>query len=89
MNRNENNGLNISITQNQNQNVHINLQVLLEAIQYELNGKQLEEVQTIIDNNELESTEKKQSIVNKIASFGKDVASNILANILTNPQIFG
>ena len=33
--------------------------------------------------------EKKVKLIDKIKSFGSDIASNIVAGILTNPAIFG
>ncbi|SDM35295.1 hypothetical protein [Chryseobacterium taihuense] len=80
-------GINITLNQNQQQNQSIKLNVILEALQDELNGKQLKEIQEIIDNNE-SIEEKKDSIINKITSFGSGLASNILANILTNPELY-
>lgn len=82
-----NQGINITLNQSQQQNQSIKLNVILSALQDELNGKQLKEIQEIIDNNEL-AEEKKVSIINKITSFGSGLASNILANILTNPGLY-
>lgn len=80
-------GINITLNQSQQQNQSIKLDVILGALQDELNGKQLKEIQEIIDNNE-PIEEKKVSIINKIMSFGSGLASNILANILTNPSLY-
>ncbi|WP_454979140.1 hypothetical protein [Capnocytophaga ochracea] len=79
-------GIHINIT-NQNQETNINL--IIKAFQDELNGKQQNEIQTIIDDKELEPEKKKSKIVETLKKFGGDVASNILANILTNPTFFG
>lgn len=80
-------GINITLNQSQQQNQSIKLNVILEALQDELNGKQLKEIQEIIDNDG-PVEEKKASIIKKIASFGSGLASNILANILTNPSLY-
>lgn len=84
---NNSHGINITLNQNQQQNQSIKLDVILGALQAELNGNQLREIQEIIDNEE-PIEEKKVSIINKITSFGSGLASNILANILTNPGLY-
>lgn len=86
-----NKGVNVSVNQhnhqNQTTNVNINLELFIEAIKDELKGGQVKELKTILESN-LEPEEKKRSFSEKIKSFGSDVASNILANILTNPQVY-
>jgi len=82
----ENSGININLTQNQNQTVNINL--LISALEDELTVSQLREVNELMKADEPKSTKKKK-IIDKIKSFGSDIASNILANILTNPNIWG
>jgi hypothetical protein len=82
----DNSGININLTQNQNQTVNINL--LISALEDELTVSQLREVNDLMKVDEPKS-EKKIKIIEKIKSFGSDVASNILANILTNPNIWG
>jgi uncharacterized protein YllA (UPF0747 family) len=84
----ENKALNINITQNQSVKQKVSINIILEAIQDELSGKQLKELQRIIDEN-AEPSEKKKKLLNKLKEFGTDVASNILAGILTNPAIYG
>ena len=83
---NDKSGININLTQNQNQTVNINL--LISALENELTVSQLREVNELMKTDEPKS-EKKKKIIDKIKSFGADVASNILANILTNPNIWG
>jgi len=82
-------GLSINIAQTQNQETKINLSLIIESIQNELKGSELKELQEIIADNELEQDEKKTRIIDRLKSFGSDVASNIVANILTNPALFG
>lgn len=82
----ENSGININLTQNQNQTVNVSL--LISTLQDELTGSQLREVTELMKIEEPQS-EKKKKIIEKIKSFGSDVASNIIANILTNPNIWG
>lgn len=82
----DNSGININLTQNQNQTVIISL--LISALEDELTVSQLREVNDLMKVDEPKS-EKKRKIIEKIKSFGSDVASNTLANILTNPNIWG
>ncbi len=79
-------GINISVNQSQNQTVNVN--VIWESIKDELTGKQLKEVEEIIDDIE-EPELKKKRIFEKLKSFGTDLASNIVAGILTNPAVYG
>lgn len=79
------NGISISLSQHQNQTVQI--QFIWELIKDELTGKQIKELETII--NEPDSQNKKSKVIEKLKSFGGDVLTNIVANILTNPGIYG
>lgn len=79
-----NNGININLTQNQS----VNINLLISAIKDELTGAQMKEVEEIMNSPENQK-DKKNKIFDKIKSFGVDVASNVLANILTNPAIWG
>ena len=82
-------GLNINITQSQNQETKINLSLFIESIQEELTGNQLKELQSIFGDDKLEREDKKSIIIDKLKKIGTDLATNILANILTNPTLFG
>ena len=83
------NGVSINITQHQNQSTKISISLIVEAIQDELKGSQLRELQEVISNKEMNNEEKKSKIVDKLKSFGSDIASNIIANLLTNPAFSG
>lgn len=83
----ENNGLNIVVNQTNSQQMTVSLNIFLSALQDELNGKQFKEIKGIIDSSEDEEPKKKK-IIEKFKSFGIDVMTNIIANILTNPQIY-
>jgi c-di-AMP phosphodiesterase-like protein len=48
----------------------------------------LTEIKKLIETDESKSTKRKK-LIEKIESFGKDIATNILANILINPNIWG
>lgn len=79
-------GFNITI--NQSQKVKINLSLIIESVQKELTGNQLKELQDVLEDKEIIAEEKKSRIVDKLKKFGGDVASNIIANILTNPNLY-
>jgi hypothetical protein len=81
-------GINISLNQNQTQNQSVSINIIWESIKDELTGKQAKEIEEIINSDE-DTEEKKSKIIDRIKNFGIDVASNIVAGILTNPSIFG
>jgi hypothetical protein len=84
-------GFNINVNQNNHQNqsttISIQLDLLVELLKDELKGGQVKELKAIIESDENQEV-KKKSFIDKIKSFGTDVASNILANLLTNPQVY-
>ena len=84
---------NINQSQNQSQeqiqSQKLLQEIFIEAIKDDLTGKQQKELRAIIDEHKDDVEKAKPKLVNKILSFGKDVASNILANILTNPNMIG
>ena len=75
--------------QEQSQSQKLLQEIFIEAIKDDLTGKQQKELRAILDEHKEDVEKAKPKLVNKILSFGKDVASNILANILTNPNILG
>ena len=85
-----NNGFSINLHQNQNQNQNqtVNVNFIWEAIKDELTGKQVKEIDEILEGKD-EPGVKKSKILDKIKSFGSDVASNIIAGIITNPALWG
>lgn len=84
-------GVNINVNQNNHQNqsttISIQLDLLVELLKDELKGGQVKELKAIIELDENQEV-KKKSFIDKIKSFGADVSSNILANLLTNPQVY-
>jgi hypothetical protein len=84
-------GVNINVNQNSHQNqsttVSVNFELIIESLKFGLSGVQIEELKEILESHQ-EPKEKKKTFVEKIKSFGSDVASNILANLLTNPQVY-
>jgi hypothetical protein len=82
------NSQNQNNTQTQNNTQSIILSVFLESIKDEITGKQYKELQQIVIENENEPEKAKSKIFDKLKSFGGDVLSNILANIITNPNLY-
>lgn len=74
-------------TQSQSQNVFLN--VFIDALHEELSRKQIRELKEIAEDTEIGTEEKKSTILGKIKDFGMDTISNIVANMLTNPAIWG
>ena len=72
-------------TQNQEQNIII--EIFLDAIKDELNGKQRKELLAIAENAE-NPKEVHKRIVEKLKEFGIDISANIVANILTSPTVW-
>jgi len=81
----EKNSSGIKIEMNQKQIVHVN--IVLSVLEEELTCNQLDQIKELFDIEEPKATTKKK-IIEKIESFGKDVAANILASILTNPSVW-
>lgn len=72
-------------SQSQNQSQEIN--IFLDSIADEITGKQYKELKSIAQE-EPNPEKSKQKIVEKLKSFGGDVLSNIVANIITNPSVW-
>ncbi len=81
-------GTNINITNNQSVSQSIVLNVFLEAISDEISGKDLKEIKNLLKEFENKPEEIKPKLIEKVKSFGNNVLSNIVANILTNPAIY-
>ena len=83
-------GITINNTQNNTQNnaQQVILNVFIEAIKDEITGKELKELKEIMKNYEKNPEETKSTLLEKIKGFGKDVLSNIMANIITNPDFY-
>lgn len=79
--------LTINVHQSQTQNQSQVINIFLESISDEITGKQLKELKAIA-NEEKEPEKAKSKILEKVKSFGSDVLSNIVANIITNPSVW-
>lgn len=83
---NVNTNINNSNSQSQSQSMAVDL--FIEAIKDDLTGRQIKELKQIVENENGDIEKARPKIIDKLLSFGKDVASNIVANILTNPSIW-
>lgn len=77
----------VTVNQSQTQNQSQEINIFLDSIVDELTGKQYKELKAIA-HEEPNPEKSKQKIVEKLKSFGGDVLSNILANIVTNPSVW-
>ena len=84
---NINNSNQQSQTQTQEQTLAVEL--FIEAIKDDLTGRQIKELKQVVNNADGDLQKARPGIIDKLKSFGSDVASNIVANLLTNPMIWG
>ena len=78
---------NNSQSQNQEQLLAVNL--FIEAIKDDLTGRQIKELKAVVEEADNDLQKARPGILAKLKEFGGDVTSNIIANILTNPMIWG
>lgn len=76
-----------SQSQTQEQNIAVNL--FLEAIKDDLTGRQIKEIKQVVADNNNDLDKAKPTIIEKLKIFGSDVTANIVANLITNPLIWG
>ena len=76
------NSVNVHVNQTQSQQQSQSLDLFMDIIKEELTGKQYKEIKEIVET-ESNPTQVKTKLVDKIKSFGIDVASNIISNIIT------
>ena len=74
--------------QTQSQQQSQTLEVFVNVIRNSLSEEQINELKEIVQSNQ-DDKSKKKSIMDRIKSFGQDLAPSILANIITNPDIWG
>lgn len=78
-----------SNSQTQSQQQTLAVELFLEAIKDDLTGRQIKELKTVVAEAGNDLQKARPGIIEKLKSFGADVASNIVANLLTNPAIWG
>ena len=79
---------NITSNQFQSQHQELDAHFFVEAIKDELTGSQIKELKEILTAAGQDGEKAKTGVVSKIKEFGINVASNILANIITNSSIW-
>lgn len=77
-----------SNSQSQNQEQSLAADLFIEAIKDDLTGRQMKELKQVVIDAGNDSQKARSGIIDKLKSFGADVMSNILANIITNPTIW-
>lgn len=79
---------NISNTNTQSQSQNQEIKILLKSLEDELSVSQLKELKQVVEEENGDLEKAKPKLMDKIKSFGVNVASNIIANIITNPTIW-
>ena len=81
--------INNTNNQSQSQEQSLAVELFIEAIKDDLTGRQIKELKSVVAeaDNDLQKT--RPRIIAKLKEFGSDVALNIVANLLTNPMIWG
>lgn len=79
--------ININNHNNNTQSLTLNIEVLKEAFKESLTGKQYKELVEIVEE-EKDIKKATPRLIDKVKSFGGDVASNVLASLITNPAIY-
>jgi hypothetical protein len=80
--------VNNSNTVNQTQNTTVQYAFFIESIRNELTGRQFQEIKDIIDQHKDSPETARPKIIEKLMSFGSNVAASILGNLMTNPNIY-
>lgn len=80
--------VNVNIHQTQSQSQTNTLNIFLDIIKDEITGKQWKEIKSIAVE-EPDSQKAKSKILDKIKSWGENTSASIIANIITNPTIWG
>ena len=81
--------INNSNSQSQNQEQSLAVELFIEAIKDDLTGRQIKELKYVVAEADNDLQKARSGILAKLKEFGADVASNIVANLLTNPIIWG
>lgn len=81
--------INNSNSQSQSQEQSLAMELFIDAIKDDLTGRQIKELKSVVAEADNDLQKARPGIIAKLKEFGTDVASNIVANILTNPMIWG
>ena len=83
-----NNNNTVNQTVNQTQNTTMWCTAFIDSIKHELTGRQLQEIKEILEQHRDAPETAKSKLIEKLMSFGSNVAAGILGNLMTNPAIF-
>ena len=81
--------INNTNSQTQSQEQSLAVELFIEAIKDDLTGRQIKELKAVVEEADNDLQKARPGILAKLKEFGGDVSSNIIANILTNPMIWG
>ena len=81
--------INNTNSQTQSQEQSLAVELFIEAIKDDLTGRQIKELKAVVEEADNDLQKARPGILAKLKEFGGDVTSNIIANILTNPMIWG
>lgn len=84
--KSDDHSITVNVNQEQSQQQHQVSDLLIEALKDDLTGRQQKELKEIMQSDD-KPEQKRSKIIDKLKSFGSDVLSNIVANIITNPAI--
>lgn len=80
--------INNTNTQSQSQQQDLFVNVLIGAIKNELTAQQMEELKEVMAEGNNDAKKTLPKLVEKLKSFGFDVVSNILANLVVEPNVW-
>ena len=75
-------------TQSQKQSQQQTIEILIKALEDQLTISQVKEIKQVVAEEKGNLEKAKPKVIDKVKAFGENVASNILANIITNPIIW-
>ena len=78
----------INNSNNQTQSQVINVELFTKAIEDVLTVSQIKELKKVVKEENGDVVKAKPKMIEKLKSFGENLSSNIVANILTNPTIW-
>lgn len=81
--------INNTNSQSQSQKQSIAVELFIEAIKDDLTGRQIKELKAVVAEANNDKEKARSGIISKLKEYGANVASNIVANILTNQAIWG
>lgn len=83
-----NTNINNTNSQSQSQEQSMAIEMFLEAIKDDLTGRQIKKIKEVMAESGNDKEKARDGIIAKLKSFGSNVASSIVANIITNPLIW-